>query len=151
MLNTHLLNVEWMNNLSAMHFNISVTIKILLKSPEAISYKTHLLRAQPLVKSNEELPINTCAISCAINTGYWISDFNQLWLLSRSPSQILPNKLKDGTKLLTQTEIWVSFLLPLFLLEEFSITFIFKPEDGRAQKKCRLFYSSLMAFMPNEN
>lgn len=31
-------------------------------------------------------------------TGHPVFDFNQIWLLSRSPSQILPSKLREGTR-----------------------------------------------------
>lgn len=130
-IHTRYMLTEWMTDLSAVHFGISVTLKILLKSSDAISYNTHSLRAQPSVNSKEELPVGACATSfCAINTCYWRSSFNQLWVLSRGPSQILPNKLMDGTtQLPTQVNIWVSFLFPLFLVEEFSILLVFKPQD----------------------
>lgn len=76
----------------------------------------------------------------AINTGYSISDFNQLWLLSGGPSQILPNKVRIGSdKHFIQLEIGVSLPLPLFLFENFSIMFVFKPRDFRAGKGHRLF------------
>lgn len=68
---------KWMNNLSAVHFAISVTLKIFLKSPDAISCKTHSLRAQPS-GSKEELLARACAASfCATDTCHWNSSFNQ--------------------------------------------------------------------------
>lgn len=66
-----------MNNLSAVHFTISVTLQSFLKSPDAISCKTHSLRAQPS-GSKEELLASACAAPFyAIDTCHWISSFNQ--------------------------------------------------------------------------